>query len=89
MDIIWAEFIKEEIAINCISKEDSDIFLNYCFSNNVYWGHELKEFDQWEWNEEETCYSVYEGRLQYSDKQTEKRIIVFSHDTIEIIKKAD
>lgn len=78
LNSIWEEFIKGEIVINCIKKEDSDAFLNYCFSKNVYWGCGLEEFDQWEWFEDETCYSVYENKLQYLDKNTDKKIIIFS-----------
>ena len=79
---LWSGFINGEVVINCISKVDSDIFLNYCFTNGLYWGCSLKEFDQWEWNEEKTCYSVYENRLQYSDTNTNKRIIIFSTEVI-------
>lgn len=78
LSTVWEEFLKGEVLINCIRKEDSDMFLSYCFSKNIYWGHRLEEFDQWEWFKEDTCYSVYENRLQYSDMNTKKRVIIFS-----------
>lgn len=83
LDSVWDEFIKREFVVNCITKEDSDIFLNYCFSKNIYWGDGIEELEQWEWLEEETCYSVYKNRLQYSDIDTEKRIIIFSTEMID------
>ena len=75
INTVWEDFICGNIVINCTTKECSDVFLNYCFEQEIYWGYKIKEFEQWDNFEEETCYSVYKNRLQYSDFGSEKNII--------------
>jgi hypothetical protein len=78
IESVWDKFINREIFINCRTKEDSEVFLNYCFDNGVFWGDNLREFDQWEWNEEDTCYSVYEKyRLNYDDITDNIKTFIF------------
>lgn len=60
--------LKENMVVNCKTKEESRIFLNECkkqgFNDPYYY-----EYTDWEYFKEETCYKIYnKNRIRYASK---------------------